>query len=85
MPIGEYMSEQGFPWEPRLCGPLRLCVHVYVLQACRFPCVHMRRMMPVGTGVCFYVYVCAHTSACACMCFFVHIQGHEVLYVCILK
>ena len=41
MPIGEYMSEQGFPWEPRLCGPLCLCVHMYVLQVCRFPCVHM--------------------------------------------
>lgn len=44
-------------------------------------CVYMKNDA-CGHG-CVFLRVCLCTHIC--MCFFVHIQVHEVLYVCILK
>lgn len=46
-----------------------VCVHTRVravgLQVSLFAYM---KIMPVGTGVYFYVYVCAHTCVCTCIC-----------------
>lgn len=63
--------------------PVSVCAHVCAAGLQVSLCAYVKNDA-CGHG-CFYMYVCAHTSACACMCFFVHIQVHEVLYVCILK
>ena len=59
MPIGEYISEQGFPWEPSLCGSPRLCLRVYVLQV--FLCAYMKND------------ACGHRCVFLCVCLYTHV------------